>query len=250
MGEEREAEAAKDAGAAARRHGHADHEHNPPRRVEPVFERVQRIVYAVGILFPVLAFGVGRAWGPPVKDDAAAQIAYSAAHPALHVFEVVVFPLVCVLSLLGVIGLTRLAIHRSPWWAATGGVLALAGWGTLPIWAGQDNLTWLMGRTGATSPQMVELWNQFNTSGTGTYLYIFILGHLFGPLLLGVALVRARVVPTWVPIAVAVSIPLHVLAFVTGASYVDPIAYALLAAALVPAAAAVLRPSRPTPAPA
>jgi hypothetical protein len=207
---------------------------------EPVSDKVQRIAYAVGILFPVLAFGVARAFAPPIKDGAAAQIAYSAAHPALHQIEQVAFPLVCVLSLLGIIGLTRLAIHRSPWLAMTGGVLALAGWGTLPIWAGQDNLTYLMGRMGA-SPQLAELWKQFNTSGTNTYLYIFIVGHLVGPLLLGIALVRARMIPLWSPIVIAVSIPLHILAFVIGTRYLDPIAYAMLAAAFIPAVVVTLR---------
>jgi hypothetical protein len=212
----------------------------------PAAEKVQRIVYAVAIVFPVVAFGIGRALAPPIKDSAAAQLAYSAAHPGVHQAEAVVFPLVCVLSLLGVIGLARLAIGRSPWLALTGGALALAGWGTLPIWAGQDNLTYLLGKMG-TSSQLAEVWKQFNASGTSTYLYIFIIGHLFGPLLLGMALVRARAVPRWSPVVIAVSIPLHILAFVTGAWYVDPIAYALLAAALIPAALATLKPG-PLPA--
>ena len=91
------------------------------------------------------------------------------------------------------------------------------------------------------------MWKQFNGSGTSTYLYIFIIGHLVGPLLLGMALARARAIPRWSPIVIAVSIPLHILAFVTGTWYVDPIAYALLAVALIPAARAALR-SGPLPA--
>jgi hypothetical protein len=212
----------------------------------PAAEKVQRIVYAISILFPVVAFGVGRAFAPPIKDSAAAQLDYSAAHPGVHQVEVVVFPLVCVLSLLGVIGLARLAIRRAPWLAMTGAALALAGWGTLPIWAGQDNLTYIIGKMG-TSSQLAEVWKQFNATGTSTYLYIFIIGHFFGPLLLGMALVRARAIPRWSPAVIAVSIPLHIAAFVTGAWYADPIAYALLAAALTPAALAALR-SGPLPA--
>src|SRR5258708_8878856 len=118
--------------------------HRPPMP-EPASDKVQRIAYAVGILLPVIAFGIGRALAPPIKDGAAAQIAYSAAHPALHQVEVIVLPLVWVLSLLGIIGLTRLAIHRSPWLALTGGALAPARWGTPPILAGHDNPTHLIG---------------------------------------------------------------------------------------------------------
>lgn len=212
----------------------------PPDVHVPAAEKVQRVVYAVAIVFPVVAFGIGRALAPPVKDSAAAQLAWWAAHPGVHQVEAVLFPLACVLSLLGVIGLARLAIGRSPWLALTGGALALAGWGTLPIWAGQDNLSYIMGKMGASS-QLAEVWKQFNASGTSTYLYIFIIGHLFGPLLLGIALVRARAIPRWSPATIAVSIPLHILAFVTGAWYMDPIAYALLAVALTPAALATLR---------
>ena len=217
-----------------------------PDRPVPAAEKVQRVVYAVAILFPVVAFGIGRALAPPIKDSAAAQLAWWAAHPGVHQAEAVIFPLACVLSLLGVIGLARLAIGRSPWLALTGGALALAGWGTLPIWAGQDNLSSIIAKMGA-SPATAEVWTQFNGSGTSTYLYIFIIGHLIGPLLLGMALARARAIPRWSPIVIAVSIPLHILAFVTGTWYVDPVAYALLAVALIPAARAALR-SGPLPA--
>ena len=82
-----------------------------------------------------------------------------------------------------------------------------------------------------------------------TYLYIFIIGHLVGPLLLAIALRRASIIPRWSPIVIATTIPLHVLAFATGARYFDPIAYAMLAGALIPAVTAVLNsPPQPLPA--
>ena len=214
----------------------------------PTHELVKRIAYAIGILFPVLAFAAVRAFAVPIKAGAATQMTYAVAHPALHQIEQIIVPLASVLSLIGVIGLIQLAIRRSPRLAMTGGALALAGWGTLPIWAGQDNLTYLMGKIGS-NPQLVHLWNQFNTTGTNTYLYIFILGHLLGPLLLAVALRRARILPHWSPIVIAATIPLHVLTFATGARYFDPIAYAMLAGALIPAVIAVLKsPRQPLPA--
>jgi len=61
-------------------------------------------------------------------------------------------------------GLARLAIGRSPWLALTGGALALAGWGTLPIWAGQDNLSSILAKMGA-SPQLAQVWTQFKAPG-------------------------------------------------------------------------------------
>jgi hypothetical protein len=58
--------------------------------------------------------------------------------------------------------------------------------------------------------------------------------------------VRAGRIPPWSPIVIGVSIPLHIAAFVTGVWYVDPIAYGLLAAALIPAVLAALKADRPT----
>ena len=46
------------------------------RRAEhlPTHERVKRIAYAIGILFPVLAFAAVRAFAAPIKAGAAAQM--------------------------------------------------------------------------------------------------------------------------------------------------------------------------------
>ncbi len=60
-------------------------------------------------------------------------------------------------------------------------------------------------------------------------------------MLLAIALLRAQVIPHRSPILIAVSIPLHIVAFATGVWYVDPNAYAMLAVALTPAAIATLR---------
>lgn len=43
---------------------------------------------------------------------------------------------------------------------------------------------------------------------------LFVVGHILGPVLLGAALWRARVVPRWVAIAVAVSQPVHLVSAV------------------------------------
>ena len=82
----------------------------------PTYERVQRIVYAIGILFPVVGFAVVRAFAAPIKAGAVAQMTYSVAHPALHQAEQIIVPLASLLSLLGVIGLAQLAMRRSPGW--------------------------------------------------------------------------------------------------------------------------------------
>ena len=75
-----------------------------------------------------------------------------------------------------------------------------------------------MGQAGG-GPRLVELWDQLNTSAVlDVYRVVFIVGHFFGPLLLAIALARGGVVPAWAAIAIAVSIPLHVLNFTLVAS--------------------------------
>jgi hypothetical protein len=145
------------------------------------------------------------------------------------------------------IGLVRLALPGSPRLALIGGAMALIGAVTYPAWIVQDTLTNMMGQAGG-GPGLIELWDQLNTGAVlDVYLIVFVLGHLFGPLVLAVALARGGVVPAWPAIAIAVSIPLHVLnfTFVRGWWFLDPLAYALLLLAMLPAAAATLR--APTP---
>ena len=215
----------------------------------PVHEPVQRAVYAASMVLPLLPLVIGRiytlSFSPPARG-ATASIASAAAHPAA-VWQQLIAVVASLLLPIGMIGLTRLALPGSPKLALIGGALALMGFVTYPAWIAQDTLTNLMGQAGG-GPRLVELWDQLNTSAVlDVYLVVFIVGHFFGPLLLAVALARGGVVPAWPAIAIAVSIPLHVLnfTFVTGLWFLDPIAYALLLIALVPAAVATLRAPSP-----
>lgn len=71
---------------------------------------------------------------------------------------------------------------------------------------------------------------------------IFILGHIVGTVLLGAALWRAHAVPAWAAVAVIVSQPLHLVAFVIlGNQPLDVCAWSLTALGLGVAAARVLR---------
>ena len=50
---------------------------------------------------------------------------------------------------------------------------------------------------------------------------IFVAGHLFGTILLGVALWRARIAPTWLAIGFTVSQPIHLASVMTGIRPID-----------------------------
>ena len=58
---------------------------------------------------------------------------------------------------------------------------------------------------------------------------IFVLGHLVGTTLLGIALARARVAPAWLAVGLAVSQPIHLASVMTGVRPVDLVGWGLTA---------------------
>ena len=77
---------------------------------------------------------------------------------------------------------------------------------------------------------------------------VFVAGHVIGTVLLGVALMRAQWLPTWVGGCVAVSQPLHAVAFVVlGSPALDLVGWSLLAIGLAGVAHVLVR--RPIAAP-
>lgn len=71
------------------------------------------------------------------------------------------------------------------------------------------------------------------------YLYIFILGHLIGPMLLGIGLGRTRLIPAW---AIILRTPLQIVGFLThiGLS-IEIVTYGLLLIGSIPIALALLK---------
>ncbi|HET8595842.1 MAG TPA: hypothetical protein VFM07_11385 [Intrasporangium sp.] len=70
---------------------------------------------------------------------------------------------------------------------------------------------------------------------------IFVIGHLLGTVLLGVALWRSRALPAWVGITLAVSQPVHLVSAMTGNHPLDLAAWGATALCMGLAGAAVLR---------
>jgi hypothetical protein len=62
------------------------------------------------------------------------------------------------------------------------------------------------------------------SSALGT---IFVAGHLFGTILLGVALWRARIAPTWLALGFTVSQPIHLTSVLTGIRLIDLVGWGL-----------------------
>jgi hypothetical protein len=66
-----------------------------------------------------------------------------------------------------------------------------------------------------------------SSTQSGVLIGIFVAGHLLGTILLGVALWRARIAPTWLAIAFTVSQPIHLTSVLTGIRPIDLVGWGL-----------------------
>ena len=186
-----------------------------------------------GTLFNPAVGGIG-AGAANIAANAAADPTTNQLHIAVYVLETFVLPA-------SVVGLAGLALRRSPWLATIGGGLGLIGWLPWSALAAQDDLTFQMAQMGG-GPQFVELWNRFTTDRTmGALTLIYVICHLSGYVLLGIALARARIIPPWAAWSLALTSPITLIAFPTHLHELLYLVIALWFVGSVPAALAVWR---------
>lgn len=210
----------------------------------PTYLKIQRIFFAICIAlpFPLLLLGIVTAGNlnPANGSIAIANVSMTALPFPLHLaLDIISF----FLLLFGFLGMASLAMSRSPWLASIGGALSLIGTMTNVSFVAQSDMTYNMAQLGS-STQFIALWDQFNSDAImSVFLGIFILGFVFGPILLGIALGRARVIPLWAASAIVLSRLLLIIAFPAhlNSSYVEPIAYGLFFLGCIPAALAMFK---------
>jgi hypothetical protein len=157
-----------------------------------------------------------------------------------HVLQV--FLALSVLALytypLSYIGLGLLAMKRAPWLASCGIALGLAG--SIP-WAwiagGQIGLTDTLAHL-APDPVFVTIEHRLAANPVVLSLATgWVVGHLAGYLLLGIALARAKAIPRWAAWLIAASaVIMGPIAYGTKLGVLQVIGYALVFAGSVPAA--------------
>lgn len=72
-------------------------------------------------------------------------------------------------------------------------------------------------------------------------ILVFVAGHLLGTVLVGAALWRSRLAPTWLAIGFTLSQPIHLTSVLTGIRWIDLIGWGLTAAGFAWAAARLIR---------
>ncbi|MEO7981038.1 MAG: hypothetical protein ABI807_09130 [Sporichthyaceae bacterium] len=150
--------------------------------------------------------------------------------------------LVAVLTLLpGVYAVIRLTHRRSPRLSAAAVLLLVPGYLALAYLLSADVLVWTAAKAGVPQAQAVAMYGTAHPT-SNIAAVVFVLGHVLGTVLLGIALWRTRQIPRPVAIALAVSQPLHfVAAVIVGSPTLDLFAWGLTTVGMTAAAVAVVR---------
>jgi hypothetical protein len=205
--------------------------------------RLRQVVLAVAIVGGPLAFLAGGVLAPAIHDTGQSSIAANAAaNPTTNALHLAAFVVASYLLPIGAIGLARLAYHHTPWLATIGGLLAVVGWLPFSALTALDDLTDAMARL-PQAASYAHLLDRFSTDPVmGSYLIVYVVGHLVAYVLLGAALLRGRVIPRWAAWSMIASSPLTILAFVLPGSprATGAVALTLLVLGSLPAARATL----------
>jgi len=141
----------------------------------------------------------------------------------------------------GAIAVGRFVRSGAPRLTAVALALTVPGYLMLPMLAGLDHPVWMAAESGASQATAVALLDAAHPSyalATG----IFVVGHVLGTVLLGVAMLRSGRVPTWAAVATIVSQPLHFFAAVIVPNHtLDGVAWGLNAIGFAAAAVAIIQ---------
>ena len=113
----------------------------------------------------------------------------------------------------GVLAVGRLTRRGAPRLTAAAMLLVVPGYLALTYMIGSDLVLWTGARAGLDASTLAELAGTVHPS-SNVAVAVFVLGHVIGTVLLGLALLRSRTVPAWAAIVTVVAQPLHFVALV------------------------------------
>lgn len=213
-------------------------------RPPPDLRRTWRVLLAVTAPLGAAAIAVSRVVTPyATTDDTASAVDAIAAHPTATQTNLWLGAVAMLFLLPGVVAVAFVTRRRTP---------------RLTTWA--VGISWLAFTAGIASPTTDSLLLAAVEEGVdpgsavriveamaaqpaaGALLGLFVVGHIVGTVLLGLALLRARVVPRWVAIGLMVSQPVHLVSFMTGLAALDLVAgWGLTTVGFAGASVALLR---------
>lgn len=224
---------------------------NQQPTADPLSRKLHRVFFALCILLAPLALSLWFGLCPTGARDAACPdqgsslavlAAFRAMNPQLmqtFLFLSLIIPFLYPLSY---IGLGMLAMKRSPWLATLGmasGFAAGIVWGVI---ADQIAVLYGMAQIG-TNPLFVYVENHvFANWMTLAFGAFWVIGHQLGYVLLGIALVRVRVIPPWAATLIIMSVlVMGPIAYGTNQGLLQILGYVLVFIGSLPAAFAMLK---------
>jgi hypothetical protein len=211
--------------------------------------RLRPVVLVLALLMPVgpAAVGVLRYVLPYYGADGNPEVVAAAARRPDAESAVLWLGCVAVLTLVpGLIAAARLCREAAP--VLTGWALGLAVPGYLSLGAllYSDQVLWSATRAGIGPAATVRLLDAAHPTvdiGAG----VFVLGHVVGTVLLGVALLRSGRIPAWAAWMLVVSQPLHFVTTVfLGSPTIDLLAWSMTAVAMAVVGGVLVSEGRPS----
>jgi len=228
------------------------HQPNQPLTTDPAYRKLHRAFFALCLLLAPLTVSLSFATCPvygnpncPGSGTASATVvavAFRDAPPLLLQLFFVVTVIATYIYPLSYMLLGRLAMKRSPWLATIGIACGFVGsviWGLFDGEAFWINMLAQVG-FGTQFPK-------FQTAYLANWGVVvmhggWVIGHLLGYVLLGIALLRARVIPRWAAWLLIVSpLVMGPLAYGTGLGLLQVLGYVLVFVGSIPAALAMLK---------
>ena len=150
--------------------------------------------------------------------------------------------LIAALTLLpGVLAVGRLTRRGAPKMTAAAMVLVVPGYLALTYMIGSDLVLWTGARAGLDASTLTRIADTTHPS-SNIAAALFVLGHVIGTVLLGLALLRSRTIPVWAAFVTMMSQPMHFVAFVfVGSQALDGASWAANGLAFAVVAIAILR---------
>jgi hypothetical protein len=176
-------------------------------------------------------------------DNSTDMVAAVNAHPGRQA-AIIWLAYVGILTLVpGLFAAARVCRDAAPRLTAWALALSVPGYLSLGMMLGADQLLWSThdaGLSAATSAAVVDAAHP----GIDVSIGVFVIGHVVGTVLLGLALLRSGRIPAWAAWAIAVSQPLHFVATVIlGSPQVDFVAWSMTAVGMAVVGRRLLRDS-------
>ena len=205
--------------------------------------RFRRLAAAALLPIPAACIAATRPLLPPgVFDDTSTILDDIAAHPGASRAAVWLGTLAMLTMVPALLAAVRLARRRRPVLATAAAAVNLAAYlGAGLGFTAFDGVLLTAGVSGADHGVLVPVLDAYTSGGVYSLSAgLFVLGHVVGMVLLGLALWRS--VPRWASIAITVSQPLHFVCFVILQNFwLDAAAWSLAAVGLAACAVVVAR---------